>query len=193
MITTSVFVDDRSPSELTPSHDRHLLVESALVKVFHQCAHSLVEQRTMGVLELREIVAVKIPAAEIKRYAPCSRLHEPAGDEKMLEIARSAVAIVPRVALTIPLAYFGMLPRNVEGFGELAGRQHAERLLREGVLTVEFAAHIEFSPDAVHAGEKLSPIGESLGTDARQLQIALSFAIGAKRGLRRAEKAGMTW
>src|SRR4029453_6225452 len=109
---------------------------------------------------------------------------EPAGDEKVLQIARRPIAVVPRVALAVTLTHFGIFARNVEGFRELAGGQHVQRLLRECVLTFELAAGIEIAPNAIYVGEKLPTIVKPIGADSGQPQIALPLAIGSKRGMR---------
>ena len=45
MITSAVFIDGRGAAELTPNHDRNILVQAALMQIFDQGAEPLVEQR----------------------------------------------------------------------------------------------------------------------------------------------------
>ena len=45
VVAAGVLVDLRRAAELAPHDDRHVLVQPAVVQVFDQCGHALVEQR----------------------------------------------------------------------------------------------------------------------------------------------------
>src|SRR5207302_10051299 len=106
MVTAGIFVNDRRPAELAPRDHGDVFVQSALVQILDQRAHALIEQRAVGVFELREVVAVKIPATEIERHASSPRFHELSSDQKVLEVTRRAVAIITRIAFAISFASF---------------------------------------------------------------------------------------
>lgn len=95
VVATGVFVDDRRAAKFTPSDHRDIVAQAPFVQIFDQSAQSLIELRTMRVLELREVVRVKVPAAKVERDASRARFDEPPGHQKMFEITRSTIAVVP--------------------------------------------------------------------------------------------------
>src|SRR5262249_1297841 len=101
-------------------------------------------------LEFGEIVAVKIPPPKVERHAPCTSFNQAPGNQEVFKVPRRSIAIVARVSLAIPLANLGVLSRNVQRLRQLAGSQHAERLLGEGVLPIELTAGVQLAADAVH-------------------------------------------
>ena len=107
-------------------------------------------------------------------------------------VAGGTVAVVLRETFAIPLADFGVFLADVEGFGQLAGGEDAEGLLREGVEAVELAAGIDFAAEAVESGEEMLAVAEPIDRDAAERQVRLPFAIGPEGGVSRAEKTGMT-
>ena len=119
MVAASVLVNDGCPSKFAPGDDGHILVEAPLVQIFDEGAHSLVEQRAVRVFELGEVVAVEIPATEVERDTPRTRFDQPASDEKVFQIARRTIAIVPRVALAVSLADLGVFSRDVQASANL--------------------------------------------------------------------------
>ena len=107
----------------------------------------------------------------------------------MFQVARGAVAVVVRVAVAVALAGLRVFARDVQGRGQLAGREHVQGLLRKGVVALHRAAGIHVAAEPVHFGEQLLAVLQSLDADAAERQVGLAVGVGRKCPIGRAEKA----
>ena len=132
VITTTLRVDDRRATKLTPRDDCDILVEPALMQILDERGHALIKQRQMA-QQLRVIVIVEVPAAKIQRHHARSGLDETTREKEVLQIQRRAVAVVLRIALAVALAHLRRLLAQIERAEQLAAREHVQRLLVEGI------------------------------------------------------------
>ena len=191
MVAARIIVDDRRTPELAPCNHSHILIEAALMQIFDQGAHSLIEVRSMGVSELRKIIAMEIPSPEIQGDDASAGLDESASDEEMFEITRGAIAVVSRIALAVPFTDpLGFL-REVKRVGESIGRQQIQSTLSERVLDFELAIQVDFATHLIEGAEKIAAVMKTLDRDAVENHVRLAFAKRPKRGVSGPDETGM--
>ena len=110
-------LDLRRPAEFTHPDDQSLVQQPRRFEVLDQGGHGLVGDRQQPVLELVEIVAVRVPAAValaadrrgiIDRYEPNAGLDQPARQQAALAVARSPVLVAQ------PIGLFGEVERALD-------------------------------------------------------------------------------
>ena len=134
VVATAARVDPRRASEFTPGHDAHVLVETAGVQVFDQRRDRLIElAKLLG--QPLEVRAVTVPTAERERHTAHARLDQPPGHQELIHPVRTGVFAEcrARAAAAVAIPHGRIFLLQIERFGQLARRQHVERLLREGV------------------------------------------------------------
>src|SRR5262245_18609063 len=185
MVATRVLIDDGCPAKFTPSDDRDILIKTPLIQVVDQSTHTLVELWAVSVFEFRKVITVKILASEVQCDAAGTCFDQPPSDQKMLQVARRAVAIVPRIPFAISFTDSWIFTRYIQGLRQLARRQHSQCLLRKSILAIQLAAGVNSAANAIHAGKQLAAIAKSLGVDSAQRQIRLPLAVGTECGISR--------
>src|SRR5947207_10594579 len=100
MITTGILVDGWRATELAPYDDRNILIQSAQVQIFHQCAKSLIKKREV-LPQRSEVVTMMVPPTERQRYAAGTRFHKAARNEKVLHQFRPTIVTVFGIAFAI--------------------------------------------------------------------------------------------
>src|SRR5205085_7485983 len=81
VVAAGVLVDARRPAELAHPQDDRVFPHAAVVEVFDQGAHAVVEARAIAGADAREDVSVHVPAAEIDFDAAHALLHQLACEE----------------------------------------------------------------------------------------------------------------
>ena len=103
MVAAGVFVNSWCTSELTPTNDDDILVQSALVQIVNERGDALVEHGEIlsGAVE---VSAVLVPPAKGERHTAHTHLDEPSGEQEMIEQLGRAVGCQLGCATAVSVA-----------------------------------------------------------------------------------------
>src|SRR5436190_21292002 len=76
MIAPAILVDRGCATKFAPNNYRNIFVESALMDVFNERVHTLIEQRQI-LAQRAEVVAVMVPTAERESHATRASFDQP--------------------------------------------------------------------------------------------------------------------
>ena len=107
----------------------------------------------MSVLHAVEIVAVKIPAAEIQRDNSATGLHQSPRHQEVFQVSRSTIAETIGVAFTITLANSFRFFGNVQGIDQSTAGQNVEGLPGQRVETFQSPATVHVASQPINAAE----------------------------------------
>ncbi len=189
VIATGLLVDARGATELAPGDHQRVVEHASLVEVGNKRTEPLVEQGRVRA-HAAEVVAVKIPATEIESDAPGAGLDETAGEEKVLQVSRGAVADIFRIALAVAFANFGILVLEIEGHAQLAGGEQSECLLVELVEAFHHSGLVGIPAELVEGVQQSSALVEPGGGQGVEREILLAGAGWFEGAVREPEKAG---